>query len=287
MDLVITYVDNNNKDWINNYKNQSEESYPMYFRTHYDVLKYILRGVEFCLPYIENVFIIVQNKSEIPNYIDTDKVIIIEHKDIIPKQFLPCFNSCTIEWFIANIPNLNDEFLYLNDDMFLMHPIAQEQFYNNKFEIAPPNHPFTTGILLNCAKMIYKNDFPMAYLPRHTIRYYNKNAMKLCYQEFQMTLENSFTTFRDNETNISIYALDMYMDKNGWYREGKVSSYKFISNKEIYNYDVTSIIYPINYNCLCISDACLTPDIYIDTNILQIFAVKYPNISKYERGETK
>lgn len=52
------------------------------------------------------------------------------HKDIIPKEFLPTFNSVTIEFFLYNIPGLTEQFIYMNDDMYLLNSVPQTLIFN-------------------------------------------------------------------------------------------------------------------------------------------------------------
>ena len=47
-----------------------------------------------------------------------DKIIFINHIDIIPNHLLPTFNSVVIEIYLHNIPNLSTFFLYSNDDTY-------------------------------------------------------------------------------------------------------------------------------------------------------------------------
>ena len=51
------------------------------------------------------------------------KLNIVCHEDFIPQKFLPTFNSHTIEWNFHRIPGLTEQFVYFNDDMFLLKPV--------------------------------------------------------------------------------------------------------------------------------------------------------------------
>ena len=48
----------------------------------------------------------------------------VDHKVIFRDftEFLPTFNSTTIETMPHYIPNLSEHFIYFNDDMFLIKP---------------------------------------------------------------------------------------------------------------------------------------------------------------------
>jgi hypothetical protein len=55
---------------------------------------------------------------------------IVDHRDIVPAEFLPTFNSVTLELFIHRIPNLSEHFVYANDDMFVGSPLPPNFFFN-------------------------------------------------------------------------------------------------------------------------------------------------------------
>lgn len=83
-----------------------------------DELKYSLRSVYKFAPWVRNIYIVTDDQK--PNWLVEDyKLKIVDHKIIIPKEFLPTFSSVTIEQFLHRIPNLSEIYLYFNDDMFL------------------------------------------------------------------------------------------------------------------------------------------------------------------------
>jgi hypothetical protein len=58
------------------------------------------------------------------------KIIIIDHKQIIPAKFLPVFFSDVIESYLHNIPNLTEIFLYNNDDFFFFRYIDPRDLFS-------------------------------------------------------------------------------------------------------------------------------------------------------------
>lgn len=79
-------------------------------------------------PWINKIFIVTDN--QIPDWLDTNhpKIRIIDHKEIMPEECLPCFNSNAIETCIDNITELSEYFLYANDDMFFSSPVKPDDF---------------------------------------------------------------------------------------------------------------------------------------------------------------
>ena len=55
----------------------------------------------------------------------------VEHKDYIPSQFLPTFNSVVIEYYLHRIPDLAEHFVYFNDDFYIINKVGIERFFSN------------------------------------------------------------------------------------------------------------------------------------------------------------
>lgn len=96
-------------------------------------LKYSLRSLEKHL-HINGKIYIVCSDIQRPKYVkESDRVQFISHSQIIPKQYLPTFNSSVIESFLFKIPNLSEYFVYLNDDVMLMRKLScSDLFTENK-----------------------------------------------------------------------------------------------------------------------------------------------------------
>lgn len=129
MDAVITYVNGLDPVWQAEYdKFVGVPREEKRFRD-WGTLKYLLRGIATCMPFIENVFLVVSSESQVPEWADRTKLKTVLHKDIIPADLLPVFNSCTIEMFLHRIPGLANEFIYFNDDMFPLAPCESTDFF--------------------------------------------------------------------------------------------------------------------------------------------------------------
>ncbi len=59
------------------------------------------------------------------------KLHIVKHEDYIPKEFLPAFNSHVIEMYLHRIKGLSERFVYFNDDMFMIRPLCQTDFFKD------------------------------------------------------------------------------------------------------------------------------------------------------------
>jgi hypothetical protein len=81
------------------------------------------------MPFIRKVHLVVSSQSQVPEWVDRNEVDVVLQSDIIPAEHLPTFNSNTIELHMFNIKDLDEEFLYFNDDIFPMLPMRAEDFF--------------------------------------------------------------------------------------------------------------------------------------------------------------
>lgn len=137
IDLVYLWVDGNDPQWRakkNAYLPTDRQLPPdvggecRYVEN--DELRYSLRSVERFAPWIRRVFIVTDDQT--PAWLDTSnpRVQVVFHRDFIPAEVLPLFNSAIIEWFLPDIPGLSEHFLYANDDMFFGAPVDPGFFFD-------------------------------------------------------------------------------------------------------------------------------------------------------------
>lgn len=135
IDLVYLWVNGNDPKWQakrNAVIGKTDDNSNKNCKGRYadnDELKYSLRAVEMYAPWIRMIFIVTDD--QIPEWLDTSnpKVQIVDHKEILPPESLPCFNSSLLEHFFHRIPGLSEHFLYANDDMFFNRPVNPSDFY--------------------------------------------------------------------------------------------------------------------------------------------------------------
>lgn len=135
IDFVITWVDGNDPEWIQQYNHYcpSEKKLSDTREIRYrdsGLLKYWFRGVEKNASWVNKIYFVTF--GHIPSWLNTkcDKLIVVNHSDYIPKKYLPVFSSHPIEFFMHKIPELSENFVYFNDDMFLIDKINQNFFFD-------------------------------------------------------------------------------------------------------------------------------------------------------------
>ena len=137
LDIVYTYVNTTDKKWIQKVK-KYKPSYGNNLnkaRFNYNgEIFFSLKTVQKFIPWIRKIYIVHDNQEFNLDFLNDNfkkKIKFIDHKRIIPSKYLPVFNSMLIEMFIANIKGLSDNFIYLNDDMFIGNYLTQNFFFDN------------------------------------------------------------------------------------------------------------------------------------------------------------
>lgn len=172
IDFVIIWVDMNDPKWKADFTRYSGKQENLgnavteaRFRD-YGFLKYWFRGVENFAPWVNKIHFVTCGQT--PAWLNTSnpKLNLVEHKDIIPTQFLPTFNSGVIERYIHRIPGLSRHFVYFNDDFYIIRPVKPERF-------------FVDGLPRDMAVFQYNpNISPYYYMLKNNIRIINRRFDK-------------------------------------------------------------------------------------------------------------
>lgn len=101
-------------------------------------IHYCLQSLERFAPWIRTIYVIT-NQQVPPAVIAAkgtplgDKIKIIDQNDLLREYEVECpiFNSLSIEWLIWRIKGLSKQFLYLNDDFFIIRDVTPEDFFHN------------------------------------------------------------------------------------------------------------------------------------------------------------
>lgn len=137
IDFVVMWVDMNDPEWkadfvkysgldaTDNSRNETSEAR---FRDN-GFLKYWFRGVEKFTPWVRKIHFVTCGQR--PEWLDVSnsKLHLVDHKDFIPREYLPCFNSGVLESWLHKIPGLSERFVFFNDDFFLTAPTPPERFF--------------------------------------------------------------------------------------------------------------------------------------------------------------
>ena len=164
IDFVVTWLDSNDPKWKEDYAKYKKviiKEDKARFR-NWDLFKYWFRSVEKYASWVNKIYLVTNGKN--PDWINPNhpKLVLIKHDDYIPKEYLPTFNSHTIELNLNKIPGLSEHFVYFNDDVYLNAPITpsyyfkkglpcdnNEELLSNRPQYNPLN-PFNIRIIEYC-----------------------------------------------------------------------------------------------------------------------------------------
>ena len=133
IDFVIPWVDDTDPVWRAKKAEytgvkETEGNTCVRYRD-WDTLKYWFRGVEKFAPWVRYVHFVTDNQKPEWLNIEHPKLRWVKHTDFIPQEYLPTFNSHTIEFNLHRIPDLAEHFVYFNDDVFLIRETKEEDFF--------------------------------------------------------------------------------------------------------------------------------------------------------------
>jgi len=140
IDFVITWVDGNDPKWQeekSKYELQYKEDDDKFENWNnnkiryrdWNLLKYWFRAVEKNAPWINKIYFITYGHKPDWLNIENKKLVVVNHEDFIPKEYLPTFNSNCIELNMHRIKGLSERFVYFNDDMFLLQKTKIDDFF--------------------------------------------------------------------------------------------------------------------------------------------------------------
>ena len=186
IDFVITWVDGNDIEWIkekNKYSKGIKEDYGINnarFR-NWDNLKYLFRSIEEYAPWVNKIHFVTC--GHLPEWLNKDnkKLNIVNHKDFIPQKYLPTFSANPIELNLHRIPGISENFVFFNDDMFIVNKVKEEDFFVNNLPIdsailnihCPKKSLIIHNIALNDVALINEHFNPRDVLKKNTTKWFN------------------------------------------------------------------------------------------------------------------
>ena len=211
IDFVITWVDEADPIWykekLETLKKQGKAAEEMIDNStsryrDWDILKYWFRGVEKFAPWVNQIHFVTY--GHVPDWLNEkhSKLHIVKHEDFIPQEFRPTFSSHPIEWNFHRIEWLTENFVYFNDDMFLIKKVSPEDFFRDERpvdmlalqpDVANADDQIMPYIYLNNAMVLAKyfdkrenmKKQPGAYFhPGYPLIYFGYNLLEMAFPRF-------------------------------------------------------------------------------------------------------
>lgn len=137
IDFVVMWVDGGDPIWqakkaeysksVDTSKN-SMNSVKAY--RDWGTFKYWFRGVEKYAPWVNKVYLVTDQQKPSWLNIASEKLVLVDHSDILRKDYLPVFSANPIESNIHRIPGLSEQFVFFNDDVYLTAPVEPTDFFS-------------------------------------------------------------------------------------------------------------------------------------------------------------
>jgi hypothetical protein len=206
IDVVIAWVDGNDpklkekreKYLLSNKPANASSAKPTRFASVNEIKYCVLSILKFA-PFVRNIYIVTDNqdpnvhddiKRYYPEKVNTIKI--VDHKGIFKgyEEALPTFNSITIGNMVWRIDGLSENFVYFNDDVFLIRDIKPTDWIINNRPVlrgrwvTPPYLKiFRNKIRLFVSHHIFKN---YSYQPKFSFKLVQWNAALLVGMRFRL-----------------------------------------------------------------------------------------------------
>lgn len=146
VDVVYTWVNHKDPDWVRLFQEHklaadgrdtediddhvSDDAKAISRFHSIDELRFSLRSVAENLPWVRKIHILTN--CAVPDWLKEQhpRINWVHHSQVIPECYLPTFSSHVIESFLHRIPDLADQFIYLNDDVFIAKPLDKSFFFH-------------------------------------------------------------------------------------------------------------------------------------------------------------
>lgn len=137
IDFVYTWVDGSDPAWLESFRATAqacgrridEEALdPARYRSR-DELRFSLRSVWMYCGWVRHVYVVTAGQR--PSWlVEHPSITVVDHREILPDDGLPTFNSHAIEASLHHIDGLSEHFVYFNDDMLVARPLRPETFFH-------------------------------------------------------------------------------------------------------------------------------------------------------------
>lgn len=262
IDFVFPYVNFDDPVWREEYDANKEgngiwASGEARYRDN-GLLRYLFRGIDKHLPWISKVHMIVSSETQVPEWVDRDEVDIIVHKDFMPAEVLPTFNSCTIEMFLPLLPCTANRFIYSNDDVLFFKDRHIDSFFlygKPMYSMSFRDRQHTQGdyTKMNAYNLIMgQKQNERMVITQHSTLSYRKDWILECYKKYEDEILESCTKFRKkNNFNQYLYAFYQMMRKETVNSKIENATFYMSNKKSVYRLENADLE---KFDSVCIND---------------------------------
>ena len=244
IDVVLTWVDGADPEWLKEKSKHTGEKYDDDNINRYrdwGLLKYWFRSLEKFAPWVNKIHFITW--GHLPDWLNTEneKLNIVNHRDYIPEKYLPVFSSHPIELNMWRIDSLSEQFIYLNDDVYLINSVSPEDFFcgglpvDNVTEVPLRfNEGGIDHIIGNNMMVINKHFNKREVVRKNRKQWFSPSAPVSAFKNMYMLPINGFSAFDNPHLSFSFLKSTM---KELWEKEYELfdntCSHRFRSNEDV------------------------------------------------------
>lgn len=292
IDIVVPWVNPDDENWKKDFnfwkEKETGNKEPCRYRD-WKLLRFVFRSIEDNCPWCRYVFLILSSPSQIPDWLNVNnpKLKIVYHKDYIPSDFLPTFNSNVIELFYPNIKELSDNFILINDDMFFWNKKDESFFFENDTPVMKPAYVYygsnkhqweiTCQNSLNLSNEVLGKKSVSLGFPGHIPVSYNKMLCSFVLYKIKNKMSKIFkhSKFRQNNNIMHFLYCDIHLFTK-----------RFICNNEYRGQIVGLLGKDFTFNdkspLMCFNEGELTTEKNM-IDLLKILTKKFNKISSFEK----
>ncbi|MBF0699725.1 stealth family protein [Streptococcus danieliae] len=329
IDFVVTWVDGADPVWLSRKKtylkeklgvdvgDESVEDGDDRYRD-FGLFKYWFRSIEKYAPWVNKIFLITDRQK--PEWLDVNhpKIRWVNHDEFIPQEYLPTYSSPAIELNFHRIEELSENFVYFNDDVYLVNPVEPQDFFVNNlpkhvaiYDAIVPWHPFIKTLYNNMEVLyrhfptksalrrsplkffslkygfmgILKNLLllpwkPTGYVELHIANPVKKSTISKIWELESATIQKTVESpLRDYSTGINQYLFRYWEIESNQFEPQSISIGKRIDMNQVD--ELAEILRTSRYNMVCINDT-LEFNYENQSKIQKLLENKFPNKSNFE-----
>ena len=249
IDIVIPWVDGNDPMWVEEHDKYTADKLSDNHVSRYrawDTFKYWFRAIEDNAPWIRKIHFITWGHYPEWLNLDSDKLNIVNHRDFIPENYLPTFSSHVIELNLHRIPDLSENFIYFNDDVYLNKKVSPEDFFLDGkprdsaiLGVIKNNHTenFMPYIMLNMMALINMNFDNKEVIKENKSKWFSLKYGKFLFNNIYLYPFDCFTGFR-NFHGASAFCKKTFIEVWNKFPDvlDEVCSHKFRSKSDVNQY---------------------------------------------------
>lgn len=211
IDFVVAWVDGSDPEWQKKKEKYIEDCQ----KKNPDVggekrfkdtgfFKYWFRAVEKYAPWVNKIYLLTD--GQVPKFLNVNhpKLVLINHRDIIEEKYLPTFNSSAICLSVGKIPGLSNNFVFFNDDMFLINRTKENDFFKNNLPrdmavqgvLAPSNSDMFWKTRTKLVTVINNKFDKHKIIKKHPFKWFNFHySLKFNIRNYVLNKYDFFTDF--------------------------------------------------------------------------------------------